>query len=102
MVLGINVSNGVEYFPLIAFNLEEDNWFLGVAFSLYQTNMIIAKADVSKDHELILNKDLLYINHCSSMYKYSSSCQDKECVFSCKYLNLITKDRMCKSDGNLE
>ena len=99
---GIVISNGIEYFPLIAFSLDEDSWILGVALSLYPTNMIVAKADISKDGKVVLNEDLLYINHYSSRYQTSYCPDDKECTFSCKYLNLITEDSRCPSDGKLE
>ena len=99
---GIVISNGREYFPLIAFSLENDSWILGVAFSPYPTNMIIAKADISKDGKVILNEDLLYIDHYSSTYQTSSCPDDEKCTFSCRYLNLITEDSKCPSDGKLE
>ncbi len=98
----IVISNGIEYFPLIAFSLDYDSWILGVAFSLYPTNMIVAKADISKDQKVILNEDLLYIDHYSSTYQTSSCPDDKECTFSCRYLNLITENSECPSDGKLE
>lgn len=99
-----SISNDTTFFPIIAFKLKkkEDQWFLGVAFSLYPKNMIIAKADVTPDNKLILEKDLLLIDHPSSTYMMSSNDAVMDCSFSCRYLNLISKDTQCPVDGAIE
>ena len=46
-----NRARAIEYYPLIAFTLESgkrlmsEDWFLGIVFSLYPKNMIVAKAE---------------------------------------------------------
>ena len=102
-----NRARAIEYYPLIAFTLERgkrlmsEDWFLGIVFSLYPKNMIVAKAELN-DGKLTLSKDLLRIDHCSSTYRFKSSASSTAGTFTCKYLNVVSSERACPVDGKLE